>query len=247
MEQIKQNDNDWYSVFLSIIFGVFISVWIQPFAGEIMHKTKILGPDNEIQSLMVIFRAILMFGILICLWWWYSQFLARISPATGFLMYAFDFISLAFFSLAFRFWDPTGTIFPVSVFFGSLFMFVRFLVVFLHSENIGKDTGDYQALRNIMILLTLFMFFLGGGAFVMMILSYKGVLDDSLLKAVIDVIILALLFLGIIATLVSVRSVEKGFNWGYSPNSQDEIDEQAGNIVRATPRVPKDTNPSLET
>ena len=70
----------WYLAFISIVFGIFISFWVQPLA-------TLIDNGNTEQELINAFisknsiRGLLAFLMLICLWWWYGTFLGRIAPA----------------------------------------------------------------------------------------------------------------------------------------------------------------------
>ncbi len=64
--------------------------------------------------------------MLVCLWWWYGIFIGKIDPAKGFPMFAYDFVSLGSFAIAFRVW-PQPFAFPVTVFVAALDIGVRIL------------------------------------------------------------------------------------------------------------------------
>ena len=70
----------WYVTFISIVFGVFISVWIQPLERD---EIKERFPPKGVSDILFLARGILMFAILICLWWWYAIFLGNIDPLTA--------------------------------------------------------------------------------------------------------------------------------------------------------------------
>ena len=133
MEMVTEAQSQWYLTFISIIFGVFIAVWIVPIARQYREPDD--ADDRDIQeglrrtlktlSSASSGRAGLMFIMLICLWWWYGTFLGNISPAVGFWTYMYDFISLCSFAIAFRMCDHRW-LFPMVVFFAAGLMLLRF-------------------------------------------------------------------------------------------------------------------------
>lgn len=130
METVTEAQSQWYLTFISIIFGVFIAVWIVPIARQYREPDDPEIPDDLQRTLKTLSsatsrRAGLMFIMLICLWWWYGTFLGRISPAVGFWTYMYDFISLCSFAIAFRMWDHRW-LFPMVVFFAAGLMLLRF-------------------------------------------------------------------------------------------------------------------------
>jgi hypothetical protein len=72
-------------------------------------------------------RGAIMFLILVCLWWWYGRFLSHVMPAESFWLYVFDFVSLCFFSIAFRMWHH-HELFPFIVVLAATMMLLRFLM-----------------------------------------------------------------------------------------------------------------------
>ena len=96
-----------YSAFMSVVFGVFVSVWIQPLS------------DSRVTSGALAFAGVPwvavthgapMFLTLISLWWWYAMFLGRCHPSNTFYMYTYDFLSLVVFAIGFRFWHRNGVL-----------------------------------------------------------------------------------------------------------------------------------------
>ena len=91
-----------YMAFISIVSGVFMAVWLEPVARLFPHE---LSPREVITRVMSRdgLRGSLIFLILLCLWWWYAWFLGQIDPARGFVLFAFDFVTLCAFAMGFRF------------------------------------------------------------------------------------------------------------------------------------------------
>ncbi len=127
MRAVTLEQSQWYLTFISIIFGVFIAVWIVPIARQYRDPDTKDGLKRTLETVWSAEsgRAALMFIMLICLWWWYGTFLGRISPAVGFWTYMYDFISLCSFAIAFRMWYHRW-LFPMVVFFAAGLMLVRF-------------------------------------------------------------------------------------------------------------------------
>lgn len=193
----------WYVTFISIVFGVFISVWVQPLEGELITAAF---PPKDLSDAVFLARGILMFLILVCLWWWYAIFLGIVHPANGFLMYLYEFATLAIFAIGFRYWDQSY-LFPASVFFGSSFMLVRF---YLTLGVVTKLSDEWWALIIALITLVTYVFIIVGAFGVLFLLS--GISDEQKLGTV-HIVVTVLLLVGFIATLLAVYRVE-GFKWG---------------------------------
>ena len=103
---------NWYVAFISIVFGVFISVWAEPMTATL--RLTIAESEDPTVTYLLLARGFLLFLVLVCLWWWYAIFLAKVDPAKGFIMFAYDFLSLGAFSLAFSVWE-SETIFSFTV------------------------------------------------------------------------------------------------------------------------------------
>lgn len=128
IQGVTEDQARWYLTFISIIFGVFIAVWIEPISALFLDTKQ----SGEIQKTFTILvsaeagRGALMFIILICLWWWYGTFLGRVAPAVRFWAYLYDFISLSSFAVAFRMWTHPS-LFPIVVSFAASLMLFRFV------------------------------------------------------------------------------------------------------------------------
>ena len=192
---------DWYVTFISIVFGVFISVWIQPFAGE----------HFETVQFVLVLRGFIMFMILVCLWWWYAFFLGQIEPANGFLMYLYDFTTLASFAIGFRFWDQPN-LFPLSVLLGAGLMLVRFVFA---RNCVDRPSPERDAMVIAFRVLSFIIVFLAGIAGAAFYFNPGG--DPTAIKtrlAAIHFAVMVLLAAGIIGTLLAVRKAE-GLRWGH--------------------------------
>lgn len=156
METVTPEQSQWYLTFISIIFGVFIAVWIVPIAK--LYPEPPDAKDGLKRTLKTLSsansgRAALMFIMLICLWWWYGTFLGRISPAVGFWTYMYDFISLCSFAVAFRMWDHRW-LFPMVVFFAAGLMLFRFGFAY---ESIVSGSDAERAMFAALVALLLFI------------------------------------------------------------------------------------------
>lgn len=114
-----------YFIFISIVFAVILSMWIVP-VGQLFSDSS-ASADKILEALYSKenFRGIVMFGVLVCLWWWYGIFIARIDPAVGFATFSYDFISLGSYAIAFRLW-PNSLVFSFTIFLASTLMLGRF-------------------------------------------------------------------------------------------------------------------------
>ena len=200
MQQDEFGKFGWYVTFISIVFGVFISVWVEPMAGAAI--SKISADDISLEAMFLLARGLLMFAILVCLWWWYAIFLGKIAPANGFLMFSYDFTSLASFAIAFRMWD-TPKLFSITVFIGALMMLVRFV---LAKNHVDKDSKEARGMKAALFALGGFMSYFFG------VFSYAFG-SGGLSQNVINYGVMVLLIVGIIATIYAVRQSE-GWKWG---------------------------------
>ena len=158
---VTDDQSRWYLTFISIIFGVFIAVWIEPVSALFFVADQTV----QVQQLFTILfsatagRGALIFIILICLWWWYGTFLGRIAPARSFWDYLYDFVSLSSFAVAFRMWNHPS-LFPIVVFFAASLMLFRFAAAW-------RFTADRplarKAIAPAIALLSLFMAGTAGG------------------------------------------------------------------------------------
>lgn len=193
----------WYLTFISIVFGVFISVWVQPL-------TTLFGNGKTEQELVNAFlskdaiRGALMFHILICLWWWYGIFLGRIDPARTFFKFGYDFLSLCGFAIAFRFWD-NAKVFPFIVFFAAALMFIRFGFALLRARNNRKAVW---ALGCALGILFCFIAFAAGMGFT--IFMFEINIDE--IENIIEFGVMALLGMSIFITVIAV-TITEGLAW----------------------------------
>lgn len=243
-QKIEADQSGWYLIFISIIFGVLISVWIVP-TGEMLFD-EAQGPsrylaDFSAQDLNAVLsrlggvdliRGMLMFLILVSLWWWYGFFLAQIHPANGFPMYFFDFCSLCSFALAFRVWSDIY-LFPLAVFLASTLMLIRFWFAKSHTRT---RSNARHAIK--VALLVLFMF-LAAAMVATITVGFFFVMSNEefspgLLRIAWDgmhAMVMILLIIGIGVTVYAVKSTE-GLKWG-KPKSIDNW-----HATRATQETP---------
>ncbi len=204
------NEHGWYVTFISIIFGVFISVWVEP-----MVKQPIFGDNSlSLESILMLTRGILMFAILICLWWWYAIFLGKVEPADGFLMFSYDFSSLAAFAIAFRMWD-IPKLFSVTVFIGAFAMFIRLIFA---KRHVHKDSKEQKALKVAVGTLKGFMIYFFGAFSVLNLLDAQSVKLSILgvtttIPMLVNIGVMGVLVTGIAATISAVTKSE-GLKWG---------------------------------
>lgn len=190
----------WYLTFISIVFGVFISVWIEP----VVQIFPDSGTATDIKTTIGLlftektFRGAVMFLMLICLWWWYGMFLGRVAPANQFWDYLYDFISLCAFAVAFRMWGHPS-VFPLIVFVAAGLMLGRFLSAL---RFVVWGTVQAKALVTALIALVLFMV---GALSAFGLALYTGI--DAFLKKdwwLVEYGTVALLIVGICATFAAV-------------------------------------------
>jgi len=147
-------DSKLYLIFISIIFAMLLSVWIVP-VGMLFEKAG-SEPEDVFNALFSgeNIQGIVMFGILICLWWWYAIFIGKLNPAVSFIMFSYDFISLGTFSIAFRLWlHPI--VFPFTILIAALFMLGRFWYTkkTLQSDDRPDDCSAMRAINSALIVL----------------------------------------------------------------------------------------------
>lgn len=213
-QEETQEGLTWYVTFISIVFGVFISVWVQPLEGEGIRGAF---PPTSLSDALLLARAILMFVILVCLWWWYAIFLGKVNPAKGFPMYIYEFTTLAVFAIGFRYWDH-AYLFPWAVFIGSALMLGRFYLALgkvggipHNLSDIGAQSKEWWAL--IIALVTLVMYVaVILGALTVIFLS-PGISQEQQLNSV-HYVVTFLLLVGFLATMLAVNKAEGGFKWG---------------------------------
>src|SRR3972149_1984332 len=145
MPTVRETEDEWYVTFISIVFGVFISVWIEPLASLIQMYSSL----EEVLFTFVIARGLLMLLILICLWWWYAMFLGKVEPAKGFVLDFYDFLSLGAFAVAARFWHRS-LLFPTTVLYASALMLYRF---WRARRWLSPHSNERKALHNALVVL----------------------------------------------------------------------------------------------
>ena len=200
-----------YLTFISIIFGVFISVWIQPIV-EIFPPPKSENAVDIYLEIKIIFgelytervlRGAVMFVMLVCLWWWYGMFLGRIAPARSFWPYLYDFVSLSAFAVAFRMWGHP-LIFPMIVFFAAALMLGRFLGA---KRYVKSGTVQYRALNSALAALKLFMLVAFGAIILVIVTDVKEFLNSY--WVLVQRATMLLLLFGIGATFRAVYFIDK--------------------------------------
>jgi hypothetical protein len=221
---------NWYVAFISIIFGLFISVWIAPVPALLalhsnnqLRQQKIVSWDC-VNTAFLMARGLITFIILVCLWWWYAFFIGRLSPANNLYSYMFAFFSLAVFALGFRLWH-TELLFPAAVFFGASAMIIR--VSRLRRECAlpeveGKALNQvYWALK---IILGSFVA-AGVGAIIATVIYHQNQPIDPLSKdnwkSLFQVLVLLLLVAGVFASVRAHRIVSRSSRTDSLPSSRD--------------------------
>lgn len=194
----------WYITFISIVFGVFISVWVTPLEGKAISDAV---PPKTFQHFLLLSRGVLTFLLLICLWWWYAIFLGNINPATGFLMYVFEFTTLAFFAVGFRYWDHP-ILFPSAVLIGATLMLLRFIFI-VWEGLVDVESKEWSALIIAIGTLVVYIVFILGAFAV----TFVARLQVEQRLSIVHNVVTFLLFVGIVATMLAVDKAE-GFAWG---------------------------------
>ena len=204
-----EKDVNWYVAFISIVFGVFISVWAEPMAATL--KLTILEDGDNNATYLLLARGLLLFLILVCLWWWYAFFLAKVEPAKGFLMFAYDFLSLGAFSLAFSVWE-SETVFAFTVMIAAGAVMFRFLLAW--PKAVEKERTALKFALSVLALFTVFMGVSWG------LSSIAGLdIDPKIYQVGIGLFLL----MSFVATACAVFCIEGGFRWGEAPESNDLI------------------------
>lgn len=148
------NPEQFYLVFISIVFGVFFAVWIVPLS-KYYHgqpKTDIKTTLNILWTLNM-FRGAVTFVMLVCLWWWYGTFIGHIAPAVGYWVYLYDFVTLCSFAVAFQMWNHQS-VFPMMVFLAAGLMLGRFSFAY---QNIEAGSNAQSAMWGAIVILAAFM------------------------------------------------------------------------------------------
>jgi len=197
----SEDEYVWYVTFISIVFGVLISVWVQPFA-ELIKQNN----GDSISEVLISSKALigyLMLLILVCLWWWYGIFLGQISPANGFLMYLYDFVSLGTFAVSARLWfirEDENFVFPIAVIVACILMAIRFCIVYKYSP---EKSSERRAISAALVVVVAEIIFISGNYI------------DGFKPEVLNKLIIVLMFCGIMATFLAVLETE-GMRWGSS-------------------------------
>ncbi len=213
-DQLREDRARWYLTFISIVFGVFIAVWIEPVStlfvvteqsGQIQQTLQ--QTLNLQQTLKILWsadagRGALMFLILVCLWWWYGTFLGRVAPAIRFWAYLYDFVSLCIFAVAFRMWTHPS-LFPLVIFFAAGLMLFRFW----RAKQFTLDRSRARkAIKLAVGVLSLFM----AGAFGAALVSLGDSANLQKWPVWVDGGVVVLLVIGILVTFWAV-SITEGF------------------------------------
>lgn len=211
------SDSDFYLVFISIVFGVLVAVWIEPLS-ELLRLNDPIDQQPDIQGLVKIFymnalkmvRGAIMFLILTCLWWWYARFLGRVAPATRYWSFLYDFVSLCCFAVAFRTWGSTA-FFPVIVMISAFLMMIRF-----QHAKFGHGITEPQKTALKIAIWALYTVLLGAGGALMAVIymitqhgeknaNTNATSEDWI---IVEVVTLIVLTVGILATMLAVCRVE---------------------------------------
>lgn len=261
---IARDTREYYLAFISLVFGIFITVWAQPLVELIKDQhqdiPKVKGtndttaaqspqgtnPNNSSSSgpysaadnvaagstnsgkshasVKEIFarltvpqrlQGILTLFVIVCLWWWYGIFLRTFSPAEGFIMYFFDFSSLATFAVAAGIWrDETGC-FAGAVIIACALIFFRF---FFALEKTKRCPRAYSVLR-IATFIVAGMFLAG------CIYNFgRGSFTDD---AGLNLALIVIMGVSVIITIIAFFQTE-GLGWGrpfvYEPAFDKLID-----------------------
>jgi hypothetical protein len=197
---------NWYVAFISIVFGVFISVWAEPMTATL--RLTIAESEDPTVTYLLLARGFLLFLVLVCLWWWYAIFLAKVDPAKGFIMFAYDFLSLGAFSLAFSVWE-SETIFSFTVMIAAGAVMFRFLLAWRKSVEKEKT-----ALIFALFVLTVFTVIMA----TLWVMSL--IINLNIDPKVYQIGIATFLGMCFFATAAAVYFMEGGFRWG----SEDTAD-----------------------
>ena len=209
-----KRDTQLYFMFISIVFGVFIAVWIEPVTIIFPYSgVDATNPNFDvfIERLWSVkmFIGITMFMMLVCLWWWYGSFLGYLSPAKGFWLYFYDFITLCSFAIGFRLWYHP-IVFPMIVVIAATLMLIRFAGVLAVVDEVKSNTRGRAALRlAINVLLTFVLVSIG--MVMQPIFQNSGTSYQERLAnnwEIYQFMVIGLLFVGIIATVLAVLITE---------------------------------------
>jgi|TARA_B100000315_G_scaffold165661_1_gene154309 hypothetical protein len=220
-----EREFSWYLTFVSIVFGVLISVWVGPFvrlAGKVNWGSKFWEQDaintfyQSFHDPKFLLLGFLMFVILVCLWWWYGIFLGQIAPAKGFFMYGVDFVTLGAFAIATGFWN-NATIFPIAVIGATLLMLFRFCLVYW---KLPEPSRVRWALRSVLLVLAF-----TAPTLITIAITKKGFINE---------VVMAFMLIGLCVTVVSVRITE-GFLWGRTSPITQPVSNKLKLIVPKAP------------
>ena len=199
--------SDLYMIFVSIIFGIFIAVWLEPVV-KLFSPTESFAEIFEVIQTRAVLRGVLVFLMLIGLWWWYAWFLGHIDPSQTLWMFAVDFITLGAFAMGFRFWAHVQ-IFPIVVFVAAGLMLGRFSAAIKSTNSRSKERWAL-----VLAVATLGIYAFGAGmAAAGSIFIYDG--SDEMWNKIwnwIDYGVMGLLFLGVVATALAAIKTE-GMTW----------------------------------
>lgn len=235
-----ERDTNWYFVFISIIFGVFVAVWLEPVTtlfplleefsnptegGLVAAQMTLSGEFDTFRERLLsekILVGVIMFVILVCLWWWYGTFLGHVSPAKGFWLYFYDFVTLCSFAIAFRLWSHP-IIFPMIVVIAAFLMLLRFGGVLIFVPVARSASRPRMALIVAIIVLSAYVL-VGIG---LVGAPYQDANDwsDYMTKLIgswpfYQVVVIWLLCFGIFSTLLAVLITE-GWPFGSQRRPED--------------------------
>lgn len=218
----NEEDSRFYLLFISIVFAVFLSVWI-------IRIGELFPPDAKAIEVWEAFFAAkniigaIMFLVLVCLWWWYGIFIGKITPANSFPMFGLDFLTLGSFALAFRLW-PQPFAFPVAVFVAALLMLVRFWILDQYVKRTWESCPARKATKAALIIIGIFLFasVAAFGGMLVLVILVPGDTTNFVAIAwqMIEWIVMGLLLIGIGVTVYAAK-VTQGFEWG-SPRPVEE-------------------------
>ena len=249
-----ERDSNWYFVFISIIFGVFIAVWIEPVTNFFPYDGTLAGSaevrdtsgvpasshataaganspmkfarafdelgDRIVAKEMLI--GAIMFLILVCLWWWYGTFLGNLSPAKGFWLYLYDFITLCNFAIGFRLWYHP-IVFPIISVVAATLMLVRFVGVLILVDEVKAASRARSAL---LVAIGVLVIFVGIGIGMVAMPYLQASSADEYLRVVIkswgiyQMIVIVLLVAGIVSTILAV-SITEGRPFRFPREAED--------------------------
>ena len=228
----------WYLTFVSIIFGVFISVWVEPI--EYLVDSKLSGDKEWWQLTIYVLVGLFMFGILICLWWWYGMFIGQIAPARGFQMYGLDFAALALFAFAANFWHKP-IVFTGAEVLASIPMAYRFHKL---RTLVRKGSNHQKALKSALkiiigapiVILVLIAILMLPSLQTFVLPFLQPPLGFDVIEGIFGGIVICLMAMGIGVTIKAVQTTE-GLSWGSGLEVLDMPDKLAM-IVPDTDLVP---------